>query len=155
MNETAERFAELCREEIAALATLLATLEAEQRALVGREVSALEALAEQKAEQLRALEEPSRERAAVMRSAGLVDAASLNAWLADKPEALSAWEALEVTLARTRSVNQVNGRLMGDRLERVEEALAVLKSAAAATMGYERDGSQGQVMSGGRHLGSA
>ncbi|KZE30042.1 flagella synthesis protein FlgN [Crenobacter luteus] len=155
MNDAAEHFAALCREEAGLLAALSQTLEDEQRALLGRDAQALLALSERKAAQLAALAAPSRARADAMRAAGLGDAARLHAWLAERPDALAAWEALELALARARALNAHNGGLLGQRLDQVEEALTVLKSAAAATVSYHRDGSQGAVLSGGRHLGSA
>jgi flagella synthesis protein FlgN len=52
-------------------------------------------------------------------------------------------------------LNQFNGRYIDQGLQSSQKALSVLKAAAASSMGYGRDGSQGQISFGGRHFGSA
>lgn len=150
-----ELFVELCRDEISLVSRLIVFLEQEQSALVGGEVLKLEPLADEKSRALESLSEKGRERQLLLKKLGLTGVTDVRAWIADKPEACSAWVELEDTLQKALVLNQFNGRVINQGLQNAEQALNVLKTAAASTLGYGRDGSQAEIPIGGRHLGSA
>ena len=150
-----ELFVELCRDEISLVSRLIAFLEQEQSALVGGEVLKLEPLADEKSRALEALSEKGRERQLLLKKLGITGVTAVRAWISDKPEACAAWVELEDTLQKALVLNQFNGRVINQGLQNAEQALNVLKTAAASTLGYGRDGSQAEIPIGGRHLGSA
>jgi flagella synthesis protein FlgN len=145
----------LCRDETELVSRLIAFLEQEQLALVNGEVLKLESLAQAKSQALELLSAKGQERQQMAQTMGLFCVTDVRAWAANKPEACDAWVLLEDTLQKALVLNQFNGRYINQGLKSTEKALAVLKSAAASSMGYGRDGSQGQLPVGGRHLGSA
>lgn len=155
MDELVSRFIEACLGETRCVELLTETLERERQVLIsGTEAELLE-LAETKTTLLTELQTLGKARAMAMLSLQLTDHASLYAWLADKPEALAVWEGLSQALLRSQAVNRVNAELLQTRIDFVDESLSVLKAAASATLGYERDGTQPAGLTGGRHLGSA
>jgi flagella synthesis protein FlgN len=150
-----EQFVELCRDETDLVSRLIAFLEQEQQALVRGDILQLEPLADEKGSALQALSERGRERQALLLQLGIASVAEVRVWVADKPEACDAWVKLEDTLQKALVLNQFNGSVIDTGLKNSQQALSVLKTAAASTLGYGRDGSQAAVPMGGRHLGSA
>lgn len=155
MEDLINAFLEACVTEARCVALLSETLECERDALLGGDAVQLEALGRSKSETLTELHALGQVRSALMRSLGLTDQERLNAWLADKPQALAAWEQLAGALMRSQALNRVNGELLQRRMDFVDQALSVLKAAASATLSYGRDGTQPAGLTGGRHLGSA
>jgi len=155
MDEVVTRFIEACQDETRCVESLTDALERERLALINGVETELAELIDVKTRLLAELQVLGKARAAVMKSHGLIDHASLYAWLADKPEALAAWEALSVALMRSQAVNSSNAELLQTRKDFVDQSLAVLNAAASSTLGYERDGSQPAGLTGGRHLGTA
>jgi len=134
---------------------LLALLEKEQGALVSGDVMRLEPIAEEKLGVLRDLNETGRARQSLTEQLGLRSVGAVRKWAADKPEACTAWIVLEDSMRRAQILNQHNGRRIQEGLDSTQRALKALKAAASSVMGYGRDGSQGALPVGGRHLGSA
>lgn len=149
------RFIQLCRDEGECLSRLLVLLEEEQGLLVRGETLALEPLTDEKVRVLSQLAEQGRLRLDLMQAHGLLDREALLQWLSGQEEACAVWVALEKDLARAHALNESNGRFITEKLARTEEALHVLRTAAASTLGYGRDGATPTVPVGGRHLGSA
>jgi flagella synthesis protein FlgN len=149
MSDEVAQFAELCRDETALVSRLIVFLEQEQQLLVTRALLGL------KDQALDLLSIKGRERQLLAHKLGLKSVADVRAWVSDKAEPRSAWVQLEDTLQKALVLNQFNGRYIDQGLQSSQKALSVLKAAAASSMGYGRDGSQGQISFGGRHFGSA
>lgn len=150
-----QQFVTLCRDELEWVSRLIAFLEQEKSALVNGEVLKLEPLATEKSRALEALSEKGAERQQLLNQLGLFSVTDVRQWIADKPEACDIWMQLEDTLQKALLLNQFNGLVINQGLQNAEQALNVLKTAAASTLGYGRDGSTAAVQMGGRHLGSA
>lgn len=150
-----KQFVVLCRDETEVVSRLIAFLEQERDALVGGRVLELEALADEKNRALELLAEKSAERTRWLVALGLGGLEPLRAWLADKPAACDAWVQLESALQKAMAINEFNGRQISQGLANSTSALTVLRAAAASSMAYGPDGSQGDLPIGGRHLGSA
>ncbi|MBV8679322.1 MAG: flagellar protein FlgN [Aquitalea sp.] len=148
-------FAALCRAETAQVVRLVELLQQEQQAMIAGQVHLLEPLADSKSRVLDELAQHSQRRAQLMKTLGLSDSDTVYVWLADKPDERQAWLELEDHIHRAQGINQLNGSFIEQQLGQVEEALAVLRQAAAATMSYDRGGQQAQPLGGRRFLGSA
>lgn len=148
-------FADLCRAEATQVARLVELLQQEQQVMIAGQVHLLEDLADSKSKVLDELAMHSQNRARVMKALGLSDSDTVYIWLADKPEERQAWLALEDLIHRAQGINQLNGSFIEQQLGQVEESLAVLRQAAAATLSYDRGGQQPQPVGGRRFLGSA
>ena len=150
-----DEFAQLCRDEADLVSRLVVLLEQEQALLIQGEEYKLEALADSKSAVLDELAQQSSCRGKLMGSLGVQDRDTLYIWLADKPRACEAWTALEDAVNRAQSINHLNGSFVNARLALVEKSLLVLRTAAAATLGYDRGGNKPEVVTGRRLLGSA
>ena len=150
-----EQFVLYCRDETELVSRLIVFLEQERDALVSGKVLALEAIADDKNRALEQLSEKSATRTRWLASLGLDGLAAVRAWIADKPAACDAWMVLEAALKKAMAINAFNGQRISQGLDSSAQALAVLRSAAASSMAYGPDGSQGDLPLGGRHLGSA
>ncbi|MBX9298140.1 flagella synthesis protein FlgN [Chromobacterium piscinae] len=150
-----EQFVNCCRDEIKIVDRLVGLLEQEQALLIQGESQQLEGVADSKSEVLDLLAAQSSLRGRLMESLGVQDKDTLYIWLADKPEACVEWTRLEDAVNRAQSINQLNAVFVNERLALVEGSLDVLRSAAAATLGYGRDGQTPELVTGRRLLGSA
>ena len=155
MTESMADFISMCREETEQVSRLVFLLEQEQAALVLGEVLRLECLADEKNRILEQLDALSKLRADLLERQGLKDRQDLLAWLADKPEACTIWMVLEDALKKAMTLNTFNGQQIVRGLVQTQQALGVLRTAAASMLSYGRDGSQAEVPLAGRHLGSA
>ncbi|RMC91600.1 flagellar protein FlgN [Aquitalea palustris] len=154
MNQQ-QGFAELCQAETAHVLRLVELLQQEQQVMIAGQVHLLEALADSKSKVLDELARQSQQRGQLMKTLGLSDSDTVYIWLADKPAERQAWLALEDQIHRAQGINQLNGSFIEQQLGQVEESLAVLRQAAAATLSYDRGGQQPQPVGGRRFLGSA
>jgi len=154
MTET-EQFIARCREETETVSRLLVLLEKEQRALVTGDILQLEPISDEKVRVLKDLSDKGRARQTMTDSLGLASLDGVRKWLSDKPEACAVWLALEDAMRKAQVLNQFNGQRIDEGLDNTRRALKALKAAASSVMGYGRDGSQGALPVGGRHLGSA
>ncbi|OHX13966.1 flagella synthesis protein FlgN [Chromobacterium sphagni] len=150
-----DEFVQLCRDEANSVSRLVVLLEQEQALLIQGEEHKLEELADSKSGVLDELAQQSAARGRLMSALGVLDRDTLYIWLADKPPACEAWTWLEDAVNRAQSINQLNGSFVSEKLAVIEESLLVLRTAAAATLGYDRGGNQPDVVSGRRLLGSA
>lgn len=150
--------ADLIAAELAVLRDFVAVLQREQAALTEGHADSLMALAEQKvayAEQLAAL---NLDRDILLRAAGLADGnGGMQAWrsLDNLPTKTQNDLASVIELAReSRRLNDLNGKLVSERMQHNQQALHVLLSAVKQSALYGPDG-QTQVGPAGRTLGSA
>lgn len=137
------------------LTDFVALLAREEQLLVDGKIDPLLELAEQKTLLYRRLQFLSDERSRIFAAARveLCDEAMLQA-LAGDTAALANWQQVIVLAREASDRNQVNGRLISERMQHNQQALTVLMAAAAqpgAT--YGPDGQSRPHLSG-RRFGS-
>ena len=151
----APRLGRLLQDEVALLGDFVTLLKSEESLLLDAQTDALLALAEQKTLLYRRLQFLSDERARLFAAARLeLNDANLRKCLAGNTPALDLWQRIIVLADEARSRNQLNGRLISERMQDNQHALAVLMAAAeqpAAT--YGPDGQSRPFLSG-RRFGS-
>lgn len=127
--------------ECTAWRALRDALLAEEHALIEGETDDLEGLATRKQTCLDSLGDYLRLRRAALIGAGhSSDAEGMTAWLAEADaETRALWRKLEVLEAETRAINQRNGGLLAQRMQRVRLALNLLRGGGDATL-YDRSG---------------
>lgn len=155
MSDRLQELNRLIAEERAGYSELISLLEQEQRELISGIAHRLETLAQQKATALQELDGLAQQRGDHMRVLGMVSLNAWRAWLADKPELLSAWLGLEVLAQKARLINDINGKLILTRMEQVDASLEVLFASDQSTFAYSRSGGARSALTGGRRLGSA
>ena len=150
------RMARLVQDENVLLKDFVALLGQEQALLLEGNVDALMALAGQKTQLYRRLQFTADERTRLLAAARLKpDAPVMQRILQGNPAALAHWQDTLDLAVEARSLNALNGRLITQRMQHNQQALAVLLAAAeqpAAT--YGPDG-QSRPHVTGRHFGSA
>lgn len=152
----------LLADELDALRAFVALLEQEQESLVAGQVDALLGLIEQKSVLATRLGDCSTRREAALGQMGLpAGRAGMEAWLASAPPAAESrqqWNELLPLAATARELNELNGKLIGTRLQHNQQALTALLGAAEQAMTYGPDGHTqlgGGGSGGGRSRGSA
>ena len=150
--------AALVTAELSVFSAFVAVLQREQSALTIGQTDLLTALADEKvgfAERLAAL---ARDRDSRLGAAGFGEGRAGMAALraaSDIPPKIHAELQTLLELAReARSLNDINAKLLTDRLQHNQQALNVLLNAARQSALYGPDG-QTEVGSSGRELGSA
>ncbi|MCB1907734.1 MAG: flagellar protein FlgN [Rhodocyclaceae bacterium] len=147
--------ATLLHEEAAILHDFVALLEREQSLLLDGETDALLDMAGQKTRMYRRLQYLSDERSRLFAGARQQPSeAAIRQLLSAHTTALADWENVVRLARQAGEQNQINGRLIGERMQTNQQALAVLMAAAAqpgAT--YGPDG-QSRPYLAGRRFGS-
>lgn len=150
------RMARLVQDENVLLKDFVALLGQEQALLLDGDVDALMALAGQKTQLYRRLQFTADERTRLLAAARLKpDAEVMRRILEGNPAALAQWQDTLDLASEAHALNALNGRLITQRMQHNQQALAVLLAAAeqpAAT--YGPDG-QSRPHVSGRHFGSA
>lgn len=146
----------LLADELAAIAKFIALLQQEQQALIAGAQEGYESLATAKlgiADRLNAL---SAARDQALRQAGLpLGRPGMDTWIAAQPASVrSAWQSLLTTATEARRLNELNGKIIAERLSNNQQALAILTTATNRASLYGPDG-QTHVSGSGRKLGSA
>ncbi|MBX3679205.1 MAG: flagellar protein FlgN [Rhodocyclaceae bacterium] len=148
--------ARLVQDENVLLRDFVALLGQEQALLLDGDVDALMALAGQKTQLYRRLQFTADERTRLLAAARLKpDAEVMRRILEGNPAALAQWQDTLDLASEAHALNALNGRLITQRMQHNQQALAVLLAAAeqpAAT--YGPDG-QSRPHVSGRHFGSA
>lgn len=149
---------ELISAELGVLRQFVDVLQREQAALTNGVTDSLMNLAEEKvryAEQLAAM---NRDRDVKLRTAGFgTGRDGMQAWRTASDLSVKVQNDLAtvIELAKeARRLNELNGKLVADRMQHNQQALNVLLSAAKQSALYGPDG-QTHVGSSGRTLGSA
>jgi len=139
----------------------VALLKLEQEMLVAGQVDALLGLVEQKSALATRLGDCSARRESALAQLALPPGrAGMEAWLqTEAPAAASRkqWNELLPLAAEAKTLNELNGKLIGTRLQHNQQALTALLGAAEQAMTYGPDGHT-QVSGGsggGRSRGSA
>ena len=150
------RMARLVQDENVLLRDFVALLGQEQALLLDGDVDALMALAGKKTQLYRRLQFTADERTRLLAAARLKpDAEVMRRILEGNPAALAQWQDTLDLASEAHALNALNGRLITQRMQHNQQALAVLLAAAeqpAAT--YGPDG-QSRPHVSGRHFGSA
>lgn len=141
---TADQVAQLLREEIGVYASLISILKAEQQALTQGAVEDLTRLSGEKSacvERINAIE---------ARRQPLSD----NETSKTHHSLSELWQDLTAAATEARDLNLTNGRLINARLQRTQDALAILRTDNERDPTYGPDG-QATSSGGGRPLASA
>ncbi|QDX81371.1 hypothetical protein B9N43_09020 [Denitratisoma sp. DHT3] len=151
----------LIGDELATLGKFIDLLQEEQGKLVAGELEGFEALAASKLAAADRLNGLSTSRDRLLCNAGYpAGREGVEAWLAGPPnppsaaESRGAWESLLALAAEARRLNELNGKLIAERLSHNQQALSILTTATNRASLYGPDG-QTRVSGGGRKLGSA
>lgn len=146
--------ASLVARELSFLKQFTALLANEQDALVKGDIDGLPALAERKNRLIEELSGLAGERERALRALSLpAGREGMDAWA--KTGGGKDWNAL-LTLAReARGLNDINGKLVSERLRHNQKALQVLTAASERAALYGPDGQPRVGSGGGRTLGSA
>lgn len=150
--------ADLIAAELGVLQQFVDILQREQSALIDGHTDTLMALAEDKVRHAEQLAVLNKDRDVRLRSAGLGEGgAGMKAWraLGNIPAKTQNDLAAVTELAQqARQLNDLNSKLVVDRLQHNQQALNVLLAAAKQSTLYGPDG-QTHVGPAGRTLGSA
>lgn len=150
--------AELISAELGILREFVEVLRREQAALTDGATDSLMDLAEEKIRHAEHIANLHRDRDALLRSAGLKGGREGIQALGDAGSLPVSAQNELVTLLElakeARSLNELNGKLVNDRLQHNQKALNALTSAAQQSTIYGPDGHT-QIGAGGRTLGSA
>ncbi|MDP2795675.1 MAG: flagellar protein FlgN [Sulfurisoma sp.] len=157
----AQSIAGILADELGAVREFVAILKEEQTTLVEGKADSIAALIEKKSGLATRLTDCAKRREAALAGFKLpVGRAGMDAWLAAPPTDATAqrnWRELLPLAAEARSLNELNGKLIGTRLQHNQQALAALMGATEqAMMTYGPDGQTLARPGGtGRILGSA
>ncbi|MBU0752745.1 MAG: flagellar protein FlgN [Gammaproteobacteria bacterium] len=152
--------ATILADELAALREFVLLLQDEQVTLVAGNADHLTSLIDKKSALAARLTDCAQRREAALATAGFQSGRSgMDAWLATCPADAASrnnWRELLMLASEARSQNELNGKLIGTRLQHNQQALAALMGATERAMTYGPDG-QTSVRPGGsgRILGSA
>ncbi|MBN8440767.1 MAG: flagellar protein FlgN [Thauera sp.] len=150
-----QRLALLVEAELIQLKEFLAVLEREEAMLIAGDSDNLLALSQDKSDRYRQLQRLHDDRALLLGRLGRHNADSaMRELCAGLPRVLARWDEL-LDLARTaRARNDLNGKLILERMAHNQAALSALLAAADHPQLYDADG-QAHPTRGGRMLGSA
>ena len=148
----------LLSDELAALREFIALLKEEQTTLAEGKADALPSLIDRKSALATRLGDCSARRDAALAVLALPAGRSgMETWLESQPSTSPArrdWLQLLPLAAEARSLNELNGKLIGTRLQHNQQALTALMGATERAMTYGPDGHT-QISGGGRSRGSA
>jgi flagellar biosynthesis protein FlgN len=147
-------------DELVALRDFVALLKTEQATLVEGNADGLDTLIAKKSALAARLTDCAQRRETALAASKLpAGRAGMDAWLAAIPADATArknWQELLPLAAEARNFNELNGKLIGTRLQHNQQALAALMSATERAMTYGPDGQTSTRQDGGgRILGSA
>ncbi len=130
------------RNELAALARFIEILQREQSALVSADVDRLVAISQEKSRQAEQLNQLARARIAAFEQLGVDGTrAAVENWLESQPRDTAAlWSRLIEAATAAQQLNQNNGKLIETQLQRTQQALNALSSAANQSAVYGADG---------------
>lgn len=143
--------------ELAALREFVTLLQEEQSALLDGKGDGLAALVEKKSALAGRLTDCAGQREAALAGLGLpAGRDGMEAWLATAAAAArNDWQELLPLAATARNLNELNGKLIGTRLQHNQQALAALMGATERAMTYGPDGHAHPPAGSGRSRGSA
>lgn len=118
------------------------TLQAEQKALINNDVNALSELSQTKLKQVEALNKLASERMRQLAAAGFTaNETGMEQWLMMAgDDERKIWKDLLSIAREANSCNQINGKLIQQSVQRHQQALAALMTAANQVSLYGADG---------------
>lgn len=150
--------ARLLADELVCLRQFVDLLKEEQAALIDGKADNLPDITERKAALATRLTEGAKQREATQSHLGLAPGRTgMEAWLKSEPSGSASrrhWIELLPLAAEAKTLNELNGKLIGTRLQYNQQALAALMGATELAMTYGPDGHT-QVSGGSRSRGSA
>ncbi|HRP65268.1 MAG TPA: flagellar protein FlgN [Thauera sp.] len=150
-----QRLALLIEAEAIQLREFIALLEREESLLVAGDIDALLALTQDKNERYRRLQRLSDDRALLLGRLGRTPSdAAIREICAKLPRVLARWEEVIELAGKARDRNDLNGKLIVERMAHNQAALSVLLTAADQPPLYDAEG-HSRPIGGGRMLGSA
>ena len=152
---TRARLAQLVEAELNLLERLSAVLAHEQELLIAGDADALVTLTTDKSTLYRGLQDCHDGIALLLGQVGLQPSAeSIRQLAKDLPETLERWERIRLLGSEVRTQNELNGKLIVERMQHNQAALTALLAAADQPALYDAAGTA-RPGSRGRHLGSA
>jgi flagella synthesis protein FlgN len=149
------RLAYLIDTEAALLRGFLALLEREEALLVEGDTDALLALTREKTERYHQLQHIHDDRALLLGRHRLPNSdETIRELCRTLPATLSRWDEILELARAARARNELNGKLITERMQHNQAALSVLLAAADQPQLYDAAGLS-RPSGGGRHLGSA
>ncbi len=149
------QFAHLFEMEITQLRTFIALLGREEAMLVEGDTDALLALTNEKTELYHTLQRLHDARALLLGRLGQSNSdESIRRLCGEMPDALALWDEVLRLAAEARERNSLNGKLIIERMQHNQGALAILLAATDRPQLYDADG-HARTTGGGRMLGSA
>lgn len=150
-----QRIALLIEAEAIQLREFIDLLGREEALLVAGDTDALLSLTTEKTDRYRQLQRLHDDRALLLGRFGLPNnEVSIRASCAHLPRVLARWNEVLELAGQARTRNELNGKLITERMQHNQAALSVLLSAANHPQLYDADG-QSRPTGGGRILGSA
>ena len=150
-----QRLALLIEAEAIQLGEFVELLAREEALLIAGDVDALVALCQDKNDRYRRLQRLSDDRSLLLGRFGqAVTDAVIRDWLAGLPRVLARWDEVLELARSARARNEINGKLILERMAHNQAALSVLLAAADQAPLYDADGHT-RTVGGGRILGSA
>ncbi|KON80266.1 flagellar protein FlgN [Azoarcus sp. PA01] len=150
-----QRLATLIDSEAALLRAFLALLEREEALLITGDADTLLALTEEKSQRHRQLQRVHNDRALLLGRLGRPnDEASIRELCRALPDTLTCWDEIRELARNAQHRNEINGKLIVERMQHNQSALSVLLAAAGQPQLYNATGMT-RPRSSGRHLGSA
>lgn len=148
----------LLAEELLELKSFVVLLNEEQALLAKGEIDSLMPLVEKKSVLTGRLTGLSMRREEEVRKGGFgAGKTGMETWLSRTnpgPAVRDQWQKLLELAAEARSLNELNGKLIGLRMQHTQQALSTLMAATDRAMTYGPDGIQ-RSGGGGRLFGSA
>lgn len=144
-------------EEVGVLKAFVALLQKEQRVLVNGDPEVLLPLSAEKNSLASRLAAFANQRTLALAAAGLTsNREGVELWLSKQPdEAHRLWQEFVALAQEARSLNELNGKLITEKLSHNHQALATLTAASEHAAIYGPDGQARFTPGGGRSLGSA
>ena len=150
-----QRLALLIEAEAIQLGEFVELLAREEALLIAGDVDALVALCQDKNDRYRRLQRLSDDRSLLLGRFGQpVTDAVIRSWLDGLPRVLARWDEVLELARSARARNEINGKLILERMAHNQAALSVLLAAADQAPLYDADGHT-RTVGGGRILGSA
>lgn len=149
------RFVQAIDAELALLERFRELLLREQTLLIDGDTDGLMSLTPKKTELHQQLQRQHDGLAMLLGQHGLpASAASIREICAGLPDTLTRWNSILELGAEVKSLNEMNGNLITERMQHNQAALSVLLSAADQPSLYDAEGAA-RPTGRGRHLGSA
>jgi flagella synthesis protein FlgN len=145
----------LLDEEIRCLREFCIAIAEEQSVLVAGQVDKLPDAAEKKAGLASKLNALDAKRNDLLIASGFEPGQrGMDAWRQTQPESEALWSSVLELAIKAKTENEINGRLIGSRLQHNQQALSILLGDDGNTVTYGPNGQQAGIV-GRRPLGQA